>query len=204
MTIMLATVIVGAVGMGSNANAENNGVVATEIEGKVDNGGSFKIEGDNIEIDQYGIKGGIKIQNGNKNSNVNVWKLEKREAPTRKGNYMKKGGDEKIVGESFYSDGENGFLNSGINDKQGEVYLKPSGGPVVISSNIAINRDFINNESIDRPQSIDQNEIIKVEKSEAEGFRTMENNSGGVRFIKQAVFESKLLNFVNKKSNIKK
>lgn len=184
MTIMLATVIVGAVGMGSNANAENNGVVATEIEGKVDNGGSFKIEGDNIEIDQYGIKGGIKIQNGNKNSNVNVWKLEKREAPTRKGNYMKKGGDEKIVGESFYSDGENGFLNSGINDKQGEVYLKPSGGPVVISSNIAINRDFINNESIDRPQSIDQNEIIKVEKSEAEGFRTMENNSGGVRFIK--------------------
>lgn len=184
MTIMLATVIVGAVGMGSNANAENNGVVATEIEGKVDNGGSFKIEGDNIEIDQYGIKGGIKIENGNKNSNVNVWKLEKREAPTRKGNYMKKGGDEKIVGESFYSDGENGFLNSGINDKQGEVYLKPSGGPVVISSNIAINRDFINNESIDRPQSIDQNEIIKVEKSEAEGFRTMENNSGGVRFIK--------------------
>lgn len=184
MTIMLATAIVGAVGMGSNAKAENNGVVATEIEGKVDNGGSFKIEGDNIEIDQYGIKGGIKIQNGNKNSNVNVWKLEKIEAPTRKGNYMKKGGDEKIVGESFYSDGENGFLNSGINDKQGEVYLKPSGGPVVISSNIAINRDFINNESIDRPQSIDQNEIIKVEKSEAEGFRTMENNSGGVRFIK--------------------
>lgn len=115
---------------------------------------------------------------------MNVWKLKKLEAPTRKGNYMKKGGDEKIVGESFYSDGENGFLNSGINDKQGEVYLKPSGGPVVISSNIAINRDFINNESIDRPQSIDQNEIIKVEKSEAEGFRTMENNSGGVRFIK--------------------
>lgn len=184
MTIMLATAIIGAVGMGSNANAENNGVVATEIEGKVDNGDSFKIEGDNIEIDQYGIKGGIKIENGNKNSNVNVWKLKKLEAPTRKGNYMKKGGDEKIVGESFYSDGENGFLNSGINDKQGEVYLKPSGGPVVISSNIAINRDFINNESIDRPQSIDQNEIIKVEKSEAEGFRTMENNSGGVRFIK--------------------
>ncbi|MDY2794241.1 hypothetical protein [Peptostreptococcus porci] len=184
MTIMLATAIIGAVGMGSNANAENNGVVATEIEGKVDNGDSFKIEGDNIEIDQYGIKGGIKIENGNKNSNVNVWKLKKLEAPTRKDNYMKKGGDEKIVGESFYSDGENGFLNSGINDKQGEVYLKPSGGPVVISSNIAINRDFINNESIDRPQSIDQNEIIKVEKSEAEGFRTMENNSGGVRFIK--------------------
>lgn len=199
MTIMLATAIIGAVGMGSNANAENNGVVATEIEGKVDNGDSFKIEGDNIEIDQYGIKGGIKIENGNKNSNVNVWKLKKLEAPTRKGNYMKKGGDEKIVGESFYSDGENGFLNSGINDKQGEVYLKPSGGPVVISSNIAINRDFINNESIDRPQSIDQNEIIKVEKSEAEGFRTMENNSGGVRFIKQAVFDSELLNFVNKK-----
>ena len=184
MTIMLATAIVGAVGMGSNAKSENNGVVATEIEGKVDNGGSFIIKGDKIEIDQYGIKGGIKIENGNKNSNVNVWKLKKLEAPTRKGNYMKKGGDEKIVGESFYSDGENGFLNSGINDKQGEVYLKPSGGPVVISSNIAINRDFINNESIDRPQSIDQNEIIKVEKSEAEGFRTMENNSGGVRFIK--------------------
>ncbi len=180
MTIMLATAIVGAVGMGSNAKADNNGVVATEIEGKVDNGGSFKIEGDNIEIDQYGIKGGIKIENGNKNSNVNVWKLKKLEAPTGKGNYMKKGGDEKIVGESFYSDGENGFLNSGINDKQGEVYLKPSGGPV----NIKKNNDFINNESIDRPQSMDKNEIIKVEKSKAEGFRTMENNSGGVIFIK--------------------
>ena len=157
MTIMLATAIVGAVGMGSNAKAENNGVVATEIEGKVDNGGSFIIKGDKIEIDQYGIKGGIKIENGNKNSNVNVWKLKKLEAPTGKGNYMKKGGDEKIVGESFYSDGENGFLNSGINDKQGEVYLKSSGGPV----NIKKNNDFINNESIDRPQSMDKNEIIK-------------------------------------------
>lgn len=31
MTIMLATAIVGAVGMGSNAKSENNGVVATEI-----------------------------------------------------------------------------------------------------------------------------------------------------------------------------